>query len=58
MSLDDEDMPGLGSLTAIETKIVLMADKLCHCATPSLLSGMGTSNSPYKLEHSGHWGVS
>jgi hypothetical protein len=39
------------SLTAIETKIASMADKLCHCATPSPLSGMGTSNSPYKLEY-------
>jgi hypothetical protein len=39
------------SLSAIETKIASMADKLCNCATPSLLSGMGTSDSPYELEY-------
>jgi hypothetical protein len=38
------------SLSTIETRIALMADKLCHCSAPSPLSGMGTSDSPYQLE--------
>jgi hypothetical protein len=39
------------SLLAIETKIVSMVDKLCHCAAPSPVLGMGMSNSPYELEY-------
>jgi hypothetical protein len=38
------------SLSAIKAKIESMVDKLCHCSSPSPLSGKGMSDSPYELE--------